>query len=188
MNWNELLDQALLGTSGTPPAGDIWTGHTPEQALLKQLMLQAVMRRAGYQAQSVRTLPTADPAPPEVLAPCSGLALDWLKQVERTSWTHELIRDWCLHIMQRRKRIPHAALPHVLHLATKQPQWAPYLLTLVGERGRWLIARTEAYESLRQADLWNGERMPELHPAQIEDTNTMLINLRKDLMEGLAHE
>jgi hypothetical protein len=189
INWIELLDQAMLGTQGANPPTGAWAGLTPEQALLKQFALAGAARRAGVMAQAVRTPPTIDPAPPETLRPCSGLALDWLKKVERTTYTHELIRDWCLVMIDRRRRVPHTALPYVLNLAIKpKSPWIPYLLPLVGERGRWLIERNEQYAALRQTDLWTPEATSDLKPAEIPETNKMLIDLRSQMMEGLDHE
>ncbi len=186
--WTELIDQAMLGTQDIPMTTGEWAGHTPEEALLKQFALVGTARRAGLMAQAVRSMPAIDPAPPESLLPCSALALDWLKKVERAAYARELIRDWCLVMIERRKRVPHTALPYVLNLANTQPQWVPYLLPLVGERGRWLIDRTETYVALRQTELWSGEAFLELKPADIADDNKMLIELRSQMMEGLAHE
>jgi hypothetical protein len=114
--------------------------------------------------------------------------MDWLKKLERTSYAHELIRDWCLLIVKRQKRVPHAALPYVLNLASNQQKWIPYLLPLVGERGHWLIDRTESYAALRQPELWSGEMTLDLKPAEIAEDNKILITLRSQMMEGLAHE
>lgn len=186
--WSELTDQAMLGAQDNQTTSEEWAGHTPEQALLKQIALVGAARRAGFMPQAVRSMPTIDPAPPERLLPCSTLALDWLKKVERTPYARELIRDWCLVICERRKRVPHTALPYVLNLANTQPQWVPYLLPLVGERGLWLIDRTDSYGALRQTELWSGRVSLELEPANIADDNKMLIDLRSQMIEGLAYE
>ncbi|MBA3868505.1 MAG: hypothetical protein H0X30_05075 [Anaerolineae bacterium] len=186
--WAELTDQVMLGTQGTSTSSYEWAAFTPEQALLKQLALVGAARRAGLIAQAVRSMPFIDPAPSEMLLPCSMFALDWLKKIDRASYARELIRDWCLFILERQKRVPHIALPYVLNLAATQSQWAPYLLPLVGERGRWLIDRNEAYLALRQTELWSVETALELKPAEIADDNKILITLRSQMMEGLAHE
>jgi hypothetical protein len=186
--WAELIDQAMLGTQDTSITTGEWVGHTPEQALLKQFALIGTARRAGLMAQPVRSMPTIDPAPPESLSLCSALALEWLKKVERATFARELIRDWCLVMIERRKRVPHTALPYVLNLANTQSQWVPYLLPLIGERGRWLIDRSESYGALRQGELWSGRVSLELKPAEIPDDNKILIDLRSQMMEGLAHE
>src|SRR5690242_18567954 len=170
-NWAELIDQAMLGTQDISITTGEWAGHTPEQALLKQLALVGTARRAGLMAQSVRSMPTIDPAPSESLSRCSALALDWLKKLEQTAYAHELIRDWCLVMIERRKRVPHTALPYVLNLANTHAQWVPYLLPLVGERGRWLIDRTESFVALRQAEFRSGDFSLELRPADIAADN-----------------
>lgn len=186
--WAELVDEGILGTQGaSAPAGE-WSSHTPEQALLKQLALVGAARRGGFVAQAVRNLPKVNPAPPETLAACSAFALDWLKKVERINYARELIRDWCITMAGRQKRVPHTALPYVLNLAEKHPQWMPYLLPLIGERGRWLIENTESYTALRQSELWSTGEMPELKAAEIADDNKLLLELRTQMMEGLAHE
>jgi hypothetical protein len=186
--WSELVDQAMLGTQGTPAPTGEWASYSPEQVLLKQIALVGAARRAGLVTQAVRSMPVIDPAPSESLLPCSAFAIDWLKKLDRTAYARELIRDWCLFIIKRRKRVPHTALPYVLTLSTAQPQWAPYLLPLVGERGRWLVDRTEAYVVLRQSELWSGEAALDLKPAEIAEDNNILITLRNQMMEGLAHE
>ncbi len=187
-NWAELIDQVMLGTRGAPMPSGEWEGNTPEQALLKQFALVGTARRAGLVTQAVRTMPTIDPAPPENRPACSSLALEWLKKLERTSYTHELIRDWCLFIARRQKRVPHTALPYVLNIATTQSQWTPYFMLLVGERGRWLIDRNEAYAALRQSELWSDEAALDLKPAEIVEDNKILLEFRSHMMEGLLHE
>jgi uncharacterized protein DUF5691 len=186
--WSELMDQAMVGTQNAPMPFGERASYSPEQVLLKQIALVGAVRRAGLVTQAVRSIPTIDPAPPEKLFPCSAFALDWLKKVDRTTYARELIRDWCLFIIKRRKRVPHTALPYVLNLAATQQQWTPYLLPLVGERGRWLIDRNEAYVTLRQAELWSDEGALDLKPAEIAEDNMILITLRNQMMEGLAHE
>lgn len=186
--WAELMDQAMLGTQGTPVTLEKEPSYSAEQVLLKQIALVGAARRAGLVTQAVRSLPVIDPAPQEKLFPCSNFALDWLKKVDRTSYARELIRDWCLFIIKRRKRVPHTALPYVLNLAATQQQWAPYLLPLVGERGRWLIEHNEAYAALRQAEIWSDKVTLELKSAEIAEDNKILINLRNQMMEGIAHE
>lgn len=186
--WAELIDQVMLGTRGAAMPSGEWEGNTPEQALLKQFALAGAARRAGLVTQAVRTMPTIDPAPPENRPACSAIALEWLKKVERINYARELIRDWCLFIARRQKRVPHTALPYVLNIATTQAQWAPYLMPLVGERGRWLIDRNEAYAALRQLELWSGELASELKPAEIAEDNKILLELRSQMMEGLVHE
>ena len=186
--WAELMDQAMLGTQGLPAPTGEWAAYKAEQVLLKQLALVGAGRRAGLVTQAVRSMPVIDPAPPESLLPCSAFAMDWLKKLDRTAYARELIRNWCLFLIKRRKRIPHTALPYVLNLATTQAQWTPYLLPLVGERGHWLIDRTEAYAALRQTELWSGDASLDLKPAEIAEDNNILITLRNQMMEGLSHE
>jgi hypothetical protein len=184
--WAELMDQAMLGIQVTPSGEG--GSYSSEQVLLKQIALAGAARRAGLVTQVVRSLPTIDPAPSEKLLPCSTFALDWLKKVDRTTYARELIRDWCLFIIKRRKRVPHTALPYVLNLAVTQQQWACYLMPLVGARGRWLIERNEAYTALRQTELWSDKMTSELKTAEIAEDNKILITLRNQMMEGLTYE
>jgi len=62
------------------------------------------------------------------------------------------------------------------------------LLPVIGERGRWMIENSEGYAELRKPELWSMEEMPELKAAEIAEDNKLLIDLRKQMMEGLAHE
>lgn len=186
--WAELMDQVMLGTHNAPPPEGEWAGHRAEQALLKQFALAGIARQAGFVAETVRTLPIIDPAPLETLAPCSAAAIDRLRKLERTSYARELIRDWALEIRKRGKRVPHTALPAVLNLALSREELPPYLLPLVGERGRWMIDRVDTYAALRQPEFWSEETAAGLKPAEIAAENKMLIELRNQMIEGLSHE
>ena len=186
--WAELIDQVMLGTQGAASPSSEWASHTPEQALLKQIALAGAARRGGYVSPAVRSLPELNPAPPEVLPACSIIAVDWLRKMERTTYARELIRDWGIFMIGRRKRVPHTALPAVLGIINKHEQWIPYLLPVIGERGRWLIENSEGYAELRKPELWSGEEKSALKAAEIAEDNKLLIDLRKQMMEGLAHE
>jgi hypothetical protein len=182
------MDQAMIGTRNAPQSQGEWAGYSPEHALLKQFAMAGPARRAGLMAQAVRAMPQPDPAPPEHLSACSPTAIDWLMKVGRSPTTQELLRDWSLTLIARRKRVPHAALPQVLNMIKFAPWWAPYMLPLVGERGRWLIARTEAYAKLRDPLAESDRGLSPLTPTEINPKNTTLIDLHKQMMERLAYE
>lgn len=194
--WSELLDQALLGTQGNLFIEMHLDSHTPEQTLLKELVLVGAKRRAGFVAPTVKTLPTVDPAPPETLPPCSALALSWYKKLAGSAYLRNLIQDWSLLLIQRRKRVPHSELVTVLNAAVKQPEWGPYLMPVVGERGRWLADRTDAYAALRQPELWSGEFISQLTPAKPLDesipssewVNQSIIATRENMLKELNNE
>jgi hypothetical protein len=185
--WAELLDYLMIGTDGAAiEPEDPYRDCTPEQVLLKQIALAALYRRAGYTAQKVKTLPKIDPAPPETLPPCSAIAVDWLRRVVSLIHTQELALDWFLLIRARGKRVPHTELPYLLDLSSKHPEWAPYIMPIIGERGHWMVAQTDAYPNLRQPDLWpDGES---LRASVIDPNNQLLMDLHKEMMEGLADE
>jgi hypothetical protein len=186
--WEELLDQVLLGTQGAPPPSGEFAGQPSEAALLKALALAGAARRAGYIAQTSSTSPEIDPAPPETQPACSQLALDWFQQVAEHAYTRVLVRDWALLLIRRGKRLPHPALPRLLAFCTRNSDYVPYIVPLLGERGRWVIMRSDGFVKLRQTELWSEDTHKLLKPSEIESTNPMLFDLRKQLLEALAHE
>jgi hypothetical protein len=186
--WSELLTQMMLGTqNANMPAGE-FAGLAPEQALLKQLGLAGAYRRAGYVARAAKSLPEANPAPPERLPACSLNAVDWLRRVEGYSYTQALALDWFLFMHGRGKRVPHSALPYLLELSNRHATWGPYIVPVLGERGRWMVERSDAYPHLRLPELWMEGELPPLNKAEFDPNNKMLIDLRNQMMEGLAHE
>lgn len=173
------MAQAMLGTQSTDQ------GTFAEQATLKQLAMASAARRAGFIAQK-STPPTADPAPKETLKTCSLTEMQWLHKLEHSYFGKELVRNWCIEMINRKKRVPHTALPRILALINNNKDWAAYLLPLIGERGCWLIERSDTYEKFRQTPLWTGEDAPELTPA--EKPNEQVSKLLAEMMEGIAHE
>lgn len=181
--WSELLDSFMLGTRDSA-AADL----PPERELLQQLALVGAYRRAGYAASTVRTLPEIDPAPPEMLPACSLNAAEWLTRVSGHAYSRELSLDWFLFMHQHGRRMPHTVLPYVLKLATQHPSWAPYIAPVLGARGRWMVERSDTYPMLQAPDLWDGSERPPLNAAEIDPKNTALLELRQQMMEGLAYE
>jgi hypothetical protein len=187
VNWIALIDDLIMGTQGSPAPSDEFAGLTPEAALLKRLALAGTARRAGFVAAAVKKIPDSDPAPPEMLRPCSRIAVEWLKHavhMEKSCRTFAPI--WFMTIAAKRKRVPHNTLPYILGLAARHDDLAPYIVPVLGERGRWIVERSESYASLKQAELWEREQTPLAVPEIPKYPHW--IEFHEQMMEGLAHE
>lgn len=187
-HWQELLDTFMLGTRDIVATAQTDDSISSEQMLLKQLALTGTFRRAGYTAKSSKTPLKLDPAPPETLPACSIKAIDWLQRVAGSAYTRELALDWFLFMRKHGKRVPHTALPYVLTLAAQHKTWAPYIVPVLGERGRWMVSRSTSYAALQQPELWQASEHAALKAAEIDPENKMLTELHTQMMEGLAHE
>ena len=187
-HWLELLDTLMLGTRDSAATAQTDEGVSPEQMLLRQLALAGTFRRAGYIAKPVKTPLKIDPAPPETLPACSLKSIDWLQRVAGNAFTRELAFDWFLFMRAHGKRVPHAALPYILNLAVQHKTWPPYIVPLLGERGRWMVERSTSYAVLQQPELWQDSERAALKAAEIDPENKMLTELHAQMMEGLAHE
>lgn len=189
-SWPELIDTLMLGTRESLPPGD--SRNSPEHVLLSDIALAYACRRAGFAESRAKTLPEIDPAPPETLPACSLAAVESLHRITAAPYTRELARDWFLYIRARGKRVPHTALPFVLSLATQFPDFAPYVVPVLGARGRWIVERTKAYEALLQPTLWNADAGADLRGAALPEDNAWLSATyqitRDEMMKGLAHE
>ncbi len=186
--WSELLSQLMLGTHGSnAPTGD-FTDFTPEQALLKQLALGGLTRRAGFMAKAVKALPKLDPAPAEVQAACSQQAMEWLSLVESNASTRELALDWFIFIHSRGKRVPLHSLTYVLELSNRHSSWAPYIVPVIGARGRWIVEKTDYYPHLQNKELWQQTDQPALKPTEIKSAHKNILEMHTRMMEELARE
>jgi hypothetical protein len=185
---SELLNQLMLGTQGSAaPSGD-FAHFTPEQALLKQLALWGHTRRAGFVAKTAKSMPQIDPAPAETHSPCSLRAIDWLQLVESKASTRELAFDWFIFIKGRGKRVPLISLSYVLELSNRYSEWTPYIAPVIGERGKWIVQKTEFYPRLRQQELWLEAERPVLNPTKIDPKDANILEMHTRMMEELARE
>jgi hypothetical protein len=186
--WPELVDSLILGTQfGTLAGGTV----APELELLRNLALAGASRRAGYVPHAVKSMPEIDPAPTETLPACSLAAVDALRRVLDQAYTQDLARDWFLYIRGRGKRVPHVALSYVLHLTVQFTGYEPYVVPVLGARGRWMVERMPAFASLRQPELWENASA-ELPGAELnteyEWIRDLMTQARDLMMEALAHE
>lgn len=193
MNWLALMDDLIMGTQGSPAPTDEFAGLTPEAALLKRLALATAARRAGYVAAAVKKMPDADiqPAPPETLRACSRFAVGWLRRGNLIDRSHKVFTPiWLLTIAAKHKRVPHPALPYVMGLTARNPELAPYIVPVIGERGRWLLERADSHSSsyapLKQTELWEAKQATLATPEVPKHQNW--IEFYEHMMEGLAHE
>lgn len=147
-DWNALMDAAIIGTRGSKL--ETPSGMTPEAALLRRLALASAQRRAGYVAGTAKPRAAIEPPPPEVLPVCSEQELTWLTIIN-TAHLSPLIPEWCLLIVQRGKRVPHRMLPYVLKIAANHRETAPYIAQVIGERGKWMVDRSDGHNTLKAA-------------------------------------
>jgi hypothetical protein len=186
-NWEDLLNTAIIGTQNNPPPQGSDANDSAEQSLLKQLALASIMRRAGSISAQGKPPTETDTPLPETLPKCSLVAMGWLRRTAESTVTRVLAMEWFLLIASRQKRIPHTDLHYVLNLSNKTADYAPYIVPVMGERGKWLVSRSDTYPHLKQQELWTGEAAALQVPA-IDPANTYLINQREQMLKDLAYE
>jgi Family of unknown function (DUF5691) len=196
--WPELVSVALLGTERRDPpaladpalAGLV--GGSTEERLLSAAGSLAVFRRAGRLAPAAPPLP--QPAPAEVLPACGGAAAYRLLLLLDDH--RALLPEWLRAVAARGLRVPAERLPDLLEAATASQALRADVEPVLGERGRWLAARSPrwgwaaplpAAEEERQS-LWLTGTRPERHRLFAELRRTRPAEARELLEPGFARE
>ena len=139
------LRAALIGVA-RDPEGARQTGTAvdtllqPDHSYLLRAGARDLYLRAGLRPQ--RRDVSVDHAPPEVLRRCSAVLTDVLTEVVQEN-DAELLRAVAGMLRDAQFHVPHALLPHVLGTRDRQVRTA--LAPILGERGRWLARRNEAW-------------------------------------------
>lgn len=137
--WAEIIDQMIVGTdAATAPL------------LLRQAALSAVYRRAGMVTPVSKTSVDLKPAPPETLKACAVREATEMLRYEREVPMNLLIPLWLTVLYRKQKRIPHKLLPQFLTLGKTSRHFVPYILRVLGERGRWMIEGSEDFDYMKQ--------------------------------------
>jgi hypothetical protein len=196
--WPELVSVALLGTERRDPpaladpalAGLV--GGTTEERLLSAAGSLAVFRRAGRLAAPAPPLP--EPAPAEVLPACGAAAAYRLLLLLDDH--RGLLPEWLRAVAARGLRVPAERLPDLLEAATASQALRADAEPVLGERGRWLAARSPrwgwaapppATEDERHA-LWLTGTRPQRHRLFSELRRTRPAEARELLERGFARE
>jgi Family of unknown function (DUF5691) len=196
--WPDLVSVALLGTERRDPpaladpalAGLV--GGSTEERLLSAAGSLAVFRRAGRLASPAPPLP--EPAPAEVLPACGAAAAYRLLLLLDDH--RGLLPEWLRAVAARGLRVPAERLPELLEAATASQALRADVEPVLGERGRWLAARSPrwgwaaplpATEEERQA-LWLTGTRPQRHRLFAELRRTRPAEARELLERGFARE
>lgn len=166
-----LLAVALAGTaaagetptaSGTPVDALLPTassGADAERRLLLAAGAEAIYRLAGYVAAPTGEPPS--PAPEESLPACSPAAALLLRLV-MVGPHEDLLPEGLDHLRRAGLRLPFELLP--LALGRREPELRAALLSVIGERGRWLSGFNRAWAWASEVP---GDRSAEI-PADAE--------------------
>lgn len=166
--WEQICAVAMVGTGRRPmPApGLLATGPRPdssaETALLDALALGAAWHGAGVSARPAPPADPADVALPQTVSVAPARAVQLLElaltQPPGGVRTRDaLLRHWCTHCADRGLQVPARLLPQLLELAVNRPEVRAVVVTVIGERGRWLAERSDRWRVLTQGDPAAGE-------------------------------
>lgn len=150
--WPALVATAVLGTERrTPDAAAlppvlrdaVGPARGPEDALLTAAAGLAVYRRAGHRLPAAEAPPPV-PAPPDprpAVRPAAAARLQgFLAGRDR-----ELLAEWLAAVAARGLRVPPAAVPGLLDLATGRRELRTPVETMAGTVGAWLAAQHEPW-------------------------------------------
>lgn len=132
------------------------TGKT-ERSLLLTAGAWAVYRQAGYCAEPAPAIPQLAPA--EVLASCSTkatLLLANLLQGENS----EVFPEALERLQQADLRLPYELLPRALAYGTRNKQVRAAIVSVLGERGRWLSQFNQEWKWVNQHLLQAEKSLP----------------------------
>ncbi len=156
--WADLVAAALVGTARVPSLPRPTSGttadtllsqlsaQTPERHLLASAAVLDTWERAGIQPLSTST-PRPAPAPPDVRPQCSTTAVQHLARILQGDMGI-LLEEWLEALAASGHGLPHRWLPEILDLACQKRDVQPFVLPLLGERGRWLAAQHEVWQKL----------------------------------------
>ena len=99
-----------------------------------------------------------------------------------------LVLEWFTIIAAKGKRLPHIDLYVKMGWSNHYPHLSPYIARVIGERGRWLVQRTNKYPHLAQTALWNEDELPPLEVPAIPEDAKKLHEFRNQLLEDLKDE
>jgi hypothetical protein len=189
-NWYECLDQLVGGTQGTAIAPD---GLSAETALLHQLSLADVARRAGYVLEKVELPTMPPPAPDEILPACSQRAMECLTDLSRERGSIIVVMmEWFIIVASKGKRLPHSHLSYYLSFCKGDSHWIPYVAPVIGERGRWIVKNSTTYIAmkayLKKLELWEGKDLPLVEAPPITPEIAYLEKFRAQLLEVMKDE
>lgn len=153
--WDELAVAALLGTDRRPelkigslpaelaaPAARL-TGD-PAAILLDVAALAVAYRRGGAPPEHLAGEPPRAPAEPSGRPTARAAAL----LAELLDRKTELVRYWCEAAAGAGLVAPEAQLPALLDLASAQRALRPAIVSVLGQRGRWLAQLQPGWAAL----------------------------------------
>src|SRR5947207_11647509 len=143
---NKLVTTAVVGT-GQQATTDLSTGTAvdaltkqlpsgqPERTLLLAAGAWALYQQAGYSVQSLQV--SQQPAPAEQKSVCPAKVTHILSGL--LQGRHDILLSEALERLPRaQQRLPYELLPQALAYGTKHKRFQAALLSVLGERGRWL--------------------------------------------------
>ncbi len=160
-----ILSNALLGTARQPfqPStfsaseeglGDFMqslAGENSEEALLGAAAAGFLFERAGV-TLPVDPRPLLPPAPAEKLQLCSARSRQHLNRLLHGRHS-EILQEWLAALARAGKRLPAEKLPEMFGLMESQPDLAPLIEPVLGERGRWLAVQNPPWTLYAGLDL-----------------------------------
>ena len=152
--WDHLVSLALLGTERQPfalpnidgPVGKVISSvnaNDQEAALLATAAVLSCYRKAGLVPQPAHA--TTPPSEPESTRGCSLRSGEHLVRMLAGEY-REVLPEFLATVTRANLHVPHRHVPAVLELARTSKSLRTLLPTVIGNRGRWLIALNPAWQ------------------------------------------
>ncbi|NJN65587.1 MAG: hypothetical protein HC884_02170 [Chloroflexaceae bacterium] len=153
--WHELTVTALVGTGRQPlrlplpgdPLTTLLAGLDPsnqEHALLSAAAAAVLYRQAG-QRPLTSDFPSFAPCPPDHAPRCTPRAAQHLALMLRGTY-QEVLSEWLAAAAAAGQRVPEEHLVSLLEAGQKKPALRDAMVSVLGERGRWLAAHNPDWE------------------------------------------
>jgi hypothetical protein len=148
--WQAIASAALLGTERQPfqlpnISGNLGnclsqlSARPNESALLSAAGIVSLHQRVGWLPE-VRSVTQVESCPSEDLPRCSPGAARCLQQILEGKFP-QLLSEWLEKAAIARQRVPEMLLPSLLDKGRQQRELRAAILSVLGQRGRWLAAQ-----------------------------------------------
>jgi Family of unknown function (DUF5691) len=153
--WQTVITAALLGTDRQAFAGVSTTDNLAP--LLAQLTDQPVEKRLLGTAAALslyqkvgaviekRSLQLPEPAPDDELPRCNTQATHGLNRILQGEYA-QVLPEWLTLAATKGQRVPERLLPALLEYGRQHRSLRDGIISVLGERGRWLAAQNPAWD------------------------------------------
>jgi hypothetical protein len=152
--WQTVLTAALLGTdrqtfSGVSTTDALapllvqLTEQPAEKRLLGTAAALSLYQKVGAVIEK-RSLQLPEPAPDDALPCCNTQAAHGLNRILQGEYA-QVLPEWLTLAAAKKQRVPERLLPALLEYGRQHRSLRDEIISVLGERGRWLAAQNSAW-------------------------------------------